>query len=341
VVISASSVPRALKCTAWLALPREDYQTAAAQAGTDRHADLEAEADLGGTDGIHPDIVARYHPDAQTTPEAAFAYDVATDTARALGHGRAAYVDLGPLEIPGTADLVLLVEGQWGMVVDHKSYKDGAPEQLATYALMLARTAGLDEVHVALNYAARRPYIATLTALDLDAHAARLKTLLTSKPSAPNAGPWCEFCPAFLSCPAQAQLVPSVDAALVATPVLALDTDEDAARAYDFVQRLGMLMARAKAALIARASERPIPLGNGKVFGPHEKKGATQIDGDIAYALIRERFGQAKADAAVTRKVTQAGIERAVGKADKKAVMAELESRSALTHPTRTACEEH
>lgn len=342
--LTASAVPRALRCTAWFGLPHQEYNTANAEAGTDRHAEFEAAADLGDTSEIHPAIVALFPPDGQMTTEAAFAYDCATDTARALGHGRASYRNLGPFEIPGTSDLVVLTpEGpnRKGVVVDHKSFEDGDPAQLATYALMLARTAGLDEVTVAFNYKAKRPYIATLSALDLDAFAARLRGLMAATPGEPAAGAHCKYCPAFLSCPAQADLVPVVESKLVAVPVMSLETDEDAARAYEFQQRLGTLMARLKAALIARAEERPIPLGNGRVFGAHEKKGATQVDGDVAYAVIRERFGQQKADESVTRKVTQAGIERALGKADKKTVMKVLKERGALTQTTKVVVEEY
>jgi hypothetical protein len=47
--LSASGVPRALKCAASVVLPHQDYVTDAALAGVDRHADLEAAADLGLT----------------------------------------------------------------------------------------------------------------------------------------------------------------------------------------------------------------------------------------------------------------------------------------------------
>jgi hypothetical protein len=343
--LSASGVPRALKCAASVVLPHQDYVTDAALAGVDRHADLEAAADLGLTDGVHPDIVALYPPNAKMTTEAAFAYDVATDTARALGHGRSAYVDLAPFEIPGTADLIVYAHPR-ALVVDHKSYEEADPAQITTYALMFARSAGIDEVTVAYNYKLRRPWIATLGPLELDAHAAKLRQLAKDVADRPtvNPGTWCKYCAAYLTCPANAALVRSVSSGITAVQIegiIPLASDEDAARAYELSKTVGTLQQRLTAALIARAKERPIPLPDGQVFGEHEKLGPTVVDADVAYAAIRESYGQAKADAAMTRKATQASIERALGKDGKKAVLKVIQERNGLSRETKRVISLH
>jgi signal transduction histidine kinase len=85
--------------------------------------------------------------------------------------------------------------------------------------------------------------------------------------------------------------------------------DGDAAAAYDLLGRIKQLTARLSAALYARAKERPIPLGDGRMFGEVTNQGNREIDGDKAYQAVREKYGQAVADKAVTREATQKGIE--------------------------------
>ena len=340
-MISASAIPRLLACPASHRLPHHDYRTTHATAGQDRHAEAEAAADTGGE--LHPVVQSLMVEGDQLATECAFAYDCATDSARELGHVDRRYVDLAPYELPGTMDLLIRGEGR-AVVVDYKSFAEVDPAerntQLATYALMVARCYGLDEVTVAIIYlvGGRRPSIATLTALDLDAHAARLKRLHVdvARPSQPVSGPHCKYCPAFLSCPVQHALTIDVGETLPMRieAQMPFGDDQSAAEAFDLLTRLGTLQARIRAALYARAAERPIPLGNGMVLGQYEKLGPTVIDADIAYEVIRAGAGQEVADKAVTRKATQAGIERAVGKTIKKSVMAEIEARGGTSRST-------
>lgn len=320
---SASEVPRLLACPGSAHLPRHEYKSAYAVAGVEYHADIEAAVESGEeTDLIHPKIVALYPKDARLAAEAAFAYDVATDTARGLGHLKRKYVGLSPYEIPGTLDLVVLGDGK-ALVVDHKSYEEVEPAatntQLATYALMVARTTGLDEVTVAINYKMSAPDIAVLDVFDLDAHAARLKRLqfdVASGKGTLNVGRWCKYCPAFLSCPKQSELqieVGSADTVMAIEQRIPFNDDEDAARAFDLLQRIKMLTARMSAALYARASERPIPLSDGRMFGPVEKPGNEKLDGDVVWDVVKTLHGQSVADAAVSRVATKKKLHDAIG----------------------------
>lgn len=340
-MITASAIPRLLACPASHRLPHHDYRSAAADAGNARHAEAEAAADTGGE--LHHAVQALMVEGDQLATECAFAYDCATDSARELGHLDRRYRDLAPYEIPGTMDLLIRGPGR-AVVVDYKSFAEVASAernaQLATYALMVARAYGLDEVTVAIVYLTnvRRPSIATLGPLDLDAHAARLRSLHADvmRPATPAPGAHCRYCPAFLSCPAQQALALDVGDAL---PLeierrIPFDDDQSAAEAFDLLARIKTLSARIQAALYARAAERPIPLGNGMVLGQYEKLGPTVIDADIAYEVVRELHGQEAADKSVTRKASQAGIERAVGKPGKKAVMAEIEARGGKSRST-------
>lgn len=366
---SASSIPRALRCLGSLVLPQSDYQTAYSDEGQDNHADMEAAADVGNIDALPEVVRSLIMPGDTLITEASFAYDVATDTARRLG-GPRQYDDLRPFEIPGTPDLGIHGSGRL-TVVDYKNFEevDEAENnaQAATYALTLARVYGIDEVTVAIVYLGglRRPSIGVLSAIDLDAHAVRLKALHLDVMRARAAfregvmpqlatGSHCKYCSAFVArtpggavlCPEQARLKSEALTTLPLTVEASIpfQSDEDAARAFDILQRLKMLTTRLSASLYARAKERPIPLGDGKVLAEFVEEGSRKIDGDKAYALIRERHGQQVADSAVQRKVAQKWIEDAlkehgvknVAKA-KRELMDELEATGAVTRETKTS----
>jgi hypothetical protein len=292
----------------------------------------------------------------------AFAYDPETDTARELGRiTREQYATaVRPGELPGKPDLVVRGNGRI-LVVDHKGFEqvDDADRntQVATYALMVARAYGYDEADVAIVYRAtfRRPSHATLNALDLAAHGDRLRTLRADIERARempqlfmNDGAHCKYCPAFLAgCTRMESLQRRVQSGEIVRHVGAPFADDDeAARAFDLYERLKMLTARVGAALHARATERPIPRGDGRVWGPREKEGNRKIDGDKAYEVIREKFGQQVADSSVKRTVAQSWIEKALKEAGVKgaakareAIVEQLEKAGAVKRDTKTVFE--
>jgi hypothetical protein len=362
---SASAIPRLFVCPTSSLLPQQDYRTKYADEGKDHHADLEAAIDVGDEDGIPPDIQALIRDGDETITEMAFAYDPATDTARELGRitreQYAALVRKG--ELPGKPDLIIRGNGRI-VVVDHKSFEevDDAERntQAATYALMVARAWGYDECDVSISYRAtwRRPSYATLNALDLAAHGDRLRQLqadIEKAREAPglflNDGRHCKYCNAFDACPRQkalARQVQSGELARQAETLIPLANDDEANEALDLLERVKMFQQRLTAAVYARAKERPIPRPSGKVFGPRETRGNRSIDGDAAYEAIREKYGQAVADKAVTREATQKGIEAALKQAGvrgatkaKDAVVLALEEAGKVTRKPKTVYEEH
>lgn len=354
---SASSIPRLFQCQTSAVLGQHDFSTADAVAGHDYHAEQEAAIDVGDEDAIHTFVQSLIQSGDETFTELAFAYDPETDTARELGRiKRSEYPRTG--ELCGTADLVIKGNGRV-IVVDHKGILEvedaDRNAQTATYALMVARAWGFDEVDVAIVYRAawRRPSYATLNALDLAAHGDRLRRLrvdiLTARETPQlfiNDGPWCRYCPAFLSgCPRQEALTRRV---ANGTDVVPFADDDEAARALDLLGRIKMLAGRIEGALKARAKDRPIPLPDGRVYGPHEKLGNRVIDGDAAYEVLREKYGQEVADKAVTRKATQKGIEEALKKAGvkgatgkKDALVKQLEADGKVKRETKVEIELH
>lgn len=357
-MLTASGTPRALRCVASLVLPRHRFESAYAAAGSEYHEDVEAAIDVGDESEIPDAVQAVIRDGDETITERAFAYDVANDTARELPRGRHRrdYAGLTPFEIPGTPDLV--IRGARVTVVDHKSFEevDSADRnaQAATYALMIARAWGLDEIDILIHYRAewRKPSFATLGPLDLDAHAARLKQLQIDAASAKenplawvNSGQQCKYCDCQLGCPAWTALqkqVKSGELALMNEARIPFEDDNEAAEAFDTLQRLKTMTARLTAALYARAKERPIPLPDGKVLAFVEKEGKRKIDGDAAYRLIKEKYGTQVADASVRRSVAQKWIEDALkangvpGAAAKKAALVKtLEESGAVTRDTK------
>ncbi len=92
----------------------------------------------------------------------------------------------------------------------------------------------------------------------------------------------------------------------------------------------------------------PFMTHSGKMFGPVEKLGNEKLDGDIAYDVIRERHGQAIADAAVERSASKKRIKEALGFVGVKGQVAELErkvldearARGGSKRDTKTVIEE-
>lgn len=362
--LSASGAARALACPASLVLPQHEYSSKHADAGTDRHADTEAAIDLGNEEDVLPaQVLAMIQDGDARATECAFAYDCATDAARELGHIKhRAYENLSPFEIPGTVDILIKGNGR-AIVIDKKGFERVGPaesnEQTMTYALMVARTYGFDEITIVIYYEIGGVDVATVSALDLDAHAERLKALMVDTARAQveptkflKTGRHCKYCNAFLSCSKQHALTLEAGSGAMAMSVeskIPFQDDADAAAAFDLLGRIKMLTARIGAALYARASDRPIPLSNGNVFGPVEKQGNEKLDGDVVYAVVKERHGQGLADAAVVRTATKkrladalrfAGSKGEVAKLER-AVLEEVRSRGGAKRESKTVVEEY
>jgi len=358
---SASSVERLLACPGSAHLPQHDYQSAHADAGDQRHEDAEVAALIGDIDGLPWQVRRLLQPGDVLASECAMAYDVSDDTARALGHiAWRDYSGLRPFEVPMTIDLIVYGEGRI-LVVDYKGYEEvttaAENAQLATGALAVARASGRDEIDVAIVYlgASWKPAdVATLSALDLDVHAARLRNMMTSSDRSLRTGRHCKYCHAFLSCPEQQALARQAGGGELAIQIEAMipfERDEDAAAAYDLLQRIKTVSSRISAALYARAAARPIPLGNGRMFGPHTSLGNREYDGKMVHEVIAStpELGRDVADQAVEMYASQARFDSIVkplvkrGKfaGVKRAVFDAVEARGGMTRKPTTKVEEY
>jgi hypothetical protein len=343
-VITASRIELVKRCVGSHALPHRDAHEHEVADGKDRHATQEESINAG-------DVPAEYTerwPGMTWRAEVKFAYDIVTGDGRELGVGNDRdYSTAHPTEVCGTADVVGLSD-RLIVIVDRKGFDPSVSRaaqnaQVHLAALAFSRAHGIDDAHVAIHHEVRPLDVAELDMLDLDAFAVEVRDIFHAAAAAReayaqgaplelNEGKWCRWCPAFDACPkkrALVQMVASNAADDQVEMLLPLNSDEGAAMAYDFAQRLRMLLKRVDAAIYARAAERPIPLPNGMMLGKVQTLGNERLDGDIVYEVIKARHGQAIADAAVERTATKKRIREALGFVSGKGQLAAME-RSVL-----------
>jgi hypothetical protein len=332
-VISASSLPRLFACPGSAALAQARTASQWADVGEENHLEKEVAISLGDYSDL-PEKVRDMIPSDATSvrAEVAVAYDVATGAGRELGVGLGRkYGALGPCEIPGTVDLLILAPGR-AVIVDWKFYADvGSPadnEQTLLYALAAARAYSLDEVTVAIAYLGegkQRVPMATLDVLDLDAFASSLqqlhlrvaaqqKRVTDGRMPDVSESRQCRYCPAAHACPAKTALVRRLVSGGEANDLeLMVPLNDETARvAYERLGQAKNLLKRIESALYARAAESPIPLGGGRFFGVHKRLGNEQLDGDIVYRVVRDMHGQSVADKAVTREATKKALKESL-----------------------------
>lgn len=257
-------------------------------------------------------------------PEIAFAYHVSTDSARSIKLDAHRAYDARDGEIPGTIDALLLDE-DCAVIVDWKtgsSFGAGPADaqdnwQLRLYALMVARSYGLDTIHthiVRITDQGVRQTSATLDAMDLDAVAAEVAALVRSIPSSqPRPGGHCARCKAVAVCPTTTV---AMDAIAPATPVELKITSPE--QASSLLMRLRQVQAACETMesmlkqYAANRNEQGIPLPNGKRWVrksvDRESVNLNGMENAEAIAAICT----AGCEAAIESKlnITKAGMER-------------------------------
>jgi len=350
---SASKLGLAFTCLGSAVLPRVDSLNEHADKGNAKHLFLSMCLQLGREEALlqvpekyRAECAALDTSDlpasqaGQWMAELAFAFDVHSGIARVLGEniGRN-YAAAGRVEteMAGSADLVGLTP-ETVVVIDYKTGRQPVTRcrdnwQMRGLAVFAARALGRSRAQAAVLYVddegTPRYDWAEWDAFDLDGFASELQglgedafyasaVLATGKPvpGGLRTGSHCKYCPALTTCPAQGAFVRQ----LVATPTetlaeleAGLKDDETARAVFERVEAVEAVIKKAKAALYDRACSRPIPLGNGEVFGLREVQGNEELDGEIAWKVISERFGAEVADkAARVFDASKAGIKRAL-----------------------------
>lgn len=244
---TGSATDRVFACASSAALPAV-HETQGGKDADEGHA-VHAFIYIGISKGHQPALawVERFHPallarcqqidlapafalGRPVAAEVAYAYDIATDTARIVGTnlGRA-YGELGPTEIPTTTDIELEASDGMRIVLDAKSgWKQVRAEeskQIRLHGLAMARARGLDGVRVGIlqidDEGRVKPALVDLDDLDLGAFSHDMRRAwervesaraLVARGGVPDVttGDHCGFCPAFAACPARVALARSV-----------------------------------------------------------------------------------------------------------------------------------
>lgn len=319
---TASGLELAARCPGSLTLPHAHESNPDAERGTADHA---ADEDAINAGNVPDAYLERWPEVTHWRAEVSYAYDLSTDTGRLLGVGlKRAYGTLGPFETCGTID----AEGRGPgllVVVDKKGYAKQTPAtrhpQVRFLALAAARAEPAERIEVAIAPATGVLDVATLSPdfdLDLIAHDTR-RMLIESAETLARArrgeqvpfhiGPWCRWCNAFNACPKQDEL-----RALVMLgedhPEQDILHHQDAARQYEMMQRASILYKRLKTTVYGIASQAPIRLASGKLFGPRTTEGDRVYDGAKVHAEVARRFDREVADRVVEMKTSQAQFKR-------------------------------
>lgn len=329
-MISASALLRVAKCPGSEALPHVEVSTEWTEAGTERHAQLEADVLARGVAALPARVRELLPEGCGLMPEQVVYYDTATGKAR-VGVVDGRTYEPTPTEIPGRIDLVALMRGR-AVVCDWKGRRSiGRPSQspqLLFYALCVARLFGLDEVTLAVAYIGdgveEAPCsIETVDALDLDAFASRLPAALAAveeqrRRDVPDVqqGEWCGHCPARQHCPANVALarrVISGDAPMSWRQMLPLDAERAAHLRVqiDTARKLLTDLDDAVKACVVAEPDQRIKLANGNWYGQRVSH-VEEVNGLAARGVITRMLSAEHADAATEFSTTKKSIKAAV-----------------------------
>lgn len=360
-MITSSALEKGRVCPGSFTLPRFASSNEFAEEGEERHAEDETAINAGNI----PEVYAKRWPGYVFRSEVAYAYDLATEQARELGVGIQrdyARFDLSSFEVPGTLDIeAVSPDGRHLVVVDRKGYDAQAPAgqhtQVRFNALMAARVRKPERITVAINHEITGLDIAELTEFDLDETAYETRQIVVDVARTIEAakqgkhdevrfqtGRQCRWCDSFWACDKQKELQALVVAKADAkAELVAFDNDDDANRMIDLLEKLTLFTKKLREAVKARAKTRPIPRGNGRLYGLQPKEGNRKLDAKVVHAFLTERYGAEIADAAVELATTQTAIKRALAFADGVAsvdkameqILDELDKRGGVKRDTK------
>lgn len=350
-MITPSSLARLAACPASGALPEVRVESPEMRRGSvvhaylDRCADGDRNAALAAVPPEHRDFCASidlarlpYDPTAASImTEPAYAYNLSSDSSRYLGRrlGRR-YGSVGAMEIAGSMDVVEFALDRiavWDYKVGFGSNILAPPParnlQLRTYALMVARSkratsATIGRIRIDEDARVWVDEPVELDAFDIDEIADEVRSIharvqaareevLTGRQPSVTVSEHCTYCPAFQACPAQTALVRQLaaDPEEVERYVAANLTPENAARAWERIKQVEEVAARARKAVEDYARRTPIDLGNGRVLALTQTT-RESIDGDAAYVVLRDSFGEEVAAAACRLSTSKTALKDAI-----------------------------
>lgn len=339
---SGSYIYRTAHCPASQALPHVRITSADAARGTAGHGHLErvprmgVDASLAQAPAEYRDLCENIDLDGlplgpECRQEATYRFDLATGRAELVGCslGRR-YGERNDRYVYGTIDV-----DEPGAVTDYKfdGYESNTEpaesnHQLLFAALCKARVEGLSEVRGRLIHfrpdGSHWQESAAYDAFALDAFDVELRQTirrvreaeaLVARGETPSVsrGDWCRYCPAAASCPAVVSLIRAValEPAKTADEIRAALTPATARAAYLRLQEIKAALNPVSSALYLYASEFPIDLGDGRVYGSVETH-REKLDARKVRALLAEKFGPDVAENACTFETSKTAIARAL-----------------------------
>lgn len=295
---------------------------------------------------------------AHLSTEVAFAWNWKTWTARELGRNLDRNYDQVADQPDPTCEIAITLDAIGaerivspghdamapvrGYVGDYKTghSKYPAPDQFAQTllgALCVRALYGCDQVVVELihihddsdHHKSRR----TVDDWDLDVFARELQAAMelvayweaeynAGRAVAAHEGPWCDYCEAYMACPAKVQLVKAIPAELHAFGVRpnaegvlelapGVITVRNAADAWMTLERISEWVGRAQQQVIGIASFEDVPLPDGRVVGRVVGEKRT-VNAQIAGEVLEKRYGAAERLLRIKQTITLDAIHHAV-----------------------------
>lgn len=340
---SASSLGRAMKCPASMALHQDREISDAGEEGTWKHEFLRLFR-VSGKDAAMNAVPVEYRPQMKSVDwaklagmvdgmvaELALAYNVQTRSARIVGvnvgreYGKLEHAEIAmSLDYacgPGDAGQVRVVDLKTGarQNVTPAAYN----WQLKANAVALAalHSAQAASIHILGPDDVNGHYIEnhSMDAFALDEAANELEALYVKVAAAFNAkargslpsvtvGAHCKWCPCRFTCHGTTGLALALGGDQLRIGVL---DDATAAAAYDRLQAAKMVIREVEKQLTAYASDRTLSIGDGKFFGRRTVR-RTTLDGPTVAGVLTTSLGSVFAKQALELKTSKAAIKRAV-----------------------------
>ena len=308
-LFSASSAERAEKCAASHALPKVvGPSSAAAEAGKDLHRRLEAPDEAVGDDEVER---VRAFAARVLSPGVRREVPLVWDWRERRARFRQGPSDrIGPTEVEARVDALEPMHGLVAVSDFKTGYKRVAPArdnmQLLLGALAAADLFKVDAAVVRVLYTRSEEVDeARLDCFDLARGADRVEKVARRVLAAQErvaaggipdvyAGDHCEFCKAFDVCPRQTSLARQLATDPEVIRVEGI-TASNAGEVYLRMKQAEKILGKVKDAVYAVARREDVDLGNGQYLGvrPSFKR---VPDGDEAYLLLKEQFGDVVAD---------------------------------------------
>lgn len=281
--LSASGLERVEACPASVALPQMPHTSEDALQGTHNHVEAETttpEKLRHLVDGL-----------SEVERETSYVLDTRRRTSKLTGRNRE-YGERGPDTVGVTLDVAGRVDMDAWRVIDWKSRKRVTHArdniQLVCQALAIFQQHNAVFVEVCIGYLDNGEVDKhTFSVFDRPAMWDRLRRIVAkakeAKPTDVHSGPWCDYCPALVSCPRQRALATSFGM----PDDLESMTPEKVGELYAILGPLEKRIDQAKKLVNNYARSRPVPLPDGKELALVECH-RSNVDGKAAIARLQE-----------------------------------------------------